>query len=212
MTSRECNICGKFYATNYSLLRHQETMHNHHHEDNDDQESLVSQYGAGYSDDETSHYDSDGDSDTLSSDSEDDDQKALENDTFFQSMKRKAFNTHEETMETLYDELGEMDHGKKIKSVKRAVLPKVRKSLRYMIERQLLRNARLRRSRIFKIIKETADHIQEKGYSREEALRRAIEKRKHLIYAAVSADDQETDDSDTETSSDGESEKEENSE
>lgn len=183
----ECKFCGKNFASNYSLERHESTMHS-----NRTFSKLDAENESGNSDDDEMSYVSDSEDSTGSSDDSANDEEELrdlKNDVIFQDIKRKAFNSHQDEIEELGEHFGDIDHKKKIKKIRHKVCPKVCKTIVKMIQKKIVNCDRLRRSKLFRLIQETIDQIREEGVPREEAIRRAVEKRKYLIQALIESDD-----------------------
>lgn len=184
-----CEFCNKQFASKFSRQRHEYKQHSC-----DDEE--ISE-GSGY------NTDTEIDTDTeMSSEDESDGQESLKTDAVVLKLRKKAASKHLQEVDEIDEQLGDIPVKEKVKRVRKVIIPKVRKSLRRLVTKEILKHEQLRKSKIFKIVMETARDLIAKGYGREEAIKRAVQKRKYLINGLVgcqASDSSSTDDSDTDS-------------
>lgn len=218
MTPRECYICGTYFASNFSLKRHQTTMHPND-DDVVDMESRTSDVDPSVSSDEDRSsrdgYDSDDDSERSSqdgyeSDDESEDVSDVESeneqpvvlDKFLLDMKKLAWKPHMKEMDELIEQFESegLTDDKAVRRIKKLLTPKVRKTLRQVMEKKIVEVDRIRRNQLYKRIMETAkDLIADEAYSRSAAIRFAVAKHKYIIYDIIPSAESDTDSSESDS-------------
>ena len=196
-TTFECTTCGKYFATRFSMERHQENQHidddSEVLSDNDQNasDSNSTDSNASHSDEtymsEDECTDISSSEETSESDS-DEESEGEDNDTdvdnsVFSDIINQANNIHEGKREELfekYTDSGMSDYEAGIQA-HAEVLNLYQKTTRRLFTEHILKMLKVLSHPVTKIIVKKANDLESEGMDRDEAIRVAVRYRKHLV-------------------------------
>ncbi len=194
-----CNLCDKTFRDSYNLNRHTNRYHSMMGEGEEDvfttTEENSEESGEESGEESTEESSEEGESDDGEEDSDDEETPTCE---MYLDILDKVYERYEETKKTLIDEYKKEEGVDDEEASKRAyqrLLPKYRKAFREEYRNMLSKIRELRNDPTHKMVMETVKKLkEEEDFDKDEAVRSAISKRKHLIDRIVPSDPENSDD------------------